>query len=62
MNSHSYKFLCLYCDARLEGDWQHEIEFEQKCLSCGMPMDMFYHMFPNGELWLIPEFEGSMDD
>lgn len=62
MNSHSYKFLCLYCDARLEGEWQYEIKFEQKCLSCNMPMDMFYHMFPNGETWLIPEFESSIDD
>jgi hypothetical protein len=62
MSSHSYKFLCMYCEARLEGDWQHEIEFEQPCLGCGLSMDMIYHMFPNGETWMIKEYLESIDD
>lgn len=52
----------MYCDSRLEGDWQYEIEFEQPCLSCGLPMDMVYHMFPNGEVWMIKDYLESIDD
>lgn len=62
MNSHSYKFLCIYCDARLEGDWQEELDYNQLCLSCNLPMDMIYHMFPNGETWMIKDFLESIDD
>lgn len=62
MNSHSYKFLCIYCDARLEGDWQEELDYNQLCLSCNLPMDMIYHIFPNGETWMIKDFLESIDD
>ena len=62
MDSHNYKFVCLSCDATLEGDFKDELDYEIPCLGCGGILEMIYHMFPNGEYWMIPELMNSVDD
>ena len=61
MSSHSYKFVCSHCGARMEGETQKEMSIKEDCF-CGKQMDMIYHMWPNGEYWLTKELAESIDD
>jgi hypothetical protein len=52
----------LSCDATLEGDFRDELDYELPCFTCGGILEIIFHMFPNGDYWIIPEYANSIDD
>jgi hypothetical protein len=62
VDSHNYKFICQACDSTLEGDFRYMQDQDLKCLGCGKTLKMIYHMFPNGDYWITPEYMDGSDD
>lgn len=49
--SHTYNFICTNCKSLLNVEINKEIDYDPKCLKCGLKMKMRYSIL-DGDIWM----------